>query len=139
MIETFIVLNNYFHDLAVSLVFVTAAAMFLLVRYAERLTLRPPQAEGASGAEFKGLSLFIVSKISVVFWGSALYVIVGGISRVWNMSEFEWADAVRNGQTLALAAKYSILFVLFAYGIYLRVRVRGKISAMRKEVLRVEA
>lgn len=135
MIETLIVLNNYFHDLAISLVFVTAAAMFFLVRYAERLALR----EGATGAEFKGLSLFVVSKVSVVFWGSVFYVIVGSISRVWNMSEFEWADAVRNGQTLALAAKYAILLVLFAYGIYLRVRVRGKISAMRKEVLRVEA
>ncbi|MEK7314340.1 MAG: hypothetical protein AAB065_07670, partial [Deltaproteobacteria bacterium] len=111
MIETLIVLNNYFHDLAISLVFVTAVAMFLLVRYAERFAfrpLRPPQAErteGATGAEFKGLALFVVSKISVVFWGSVLYVIVGGISRVWNMSEFEWADAVRNGQTLALTAK----------------------------------
>ena len=136
MIETLIVLNNYFHDLAVSLVFVTAAAMFLLARYAERLALRPPQAEGA---EFKGLSLFVVSKISAVFWGSVLYVIAGGISRVWNMSEFEWADAVRNGQTLALAAKYAMLMVLFACGIYLRVRARGKISAMSKERLRVEA
>lgn len=124
MIETLIVLNNYFHDLAVSLVFVTAVAMFLLARYA-----------GREGAERKGLALFVVSRLSVVFWGSVLYVLAGGVSRVWNMGEFEWADAVRNGQTLALTAKYSILFVLFAAGIYLRVRAHGKIKAMRKEVL----
>src|SRR3972149_1233743 len=142
MIETLIVLNNYFHDLAVSLVFVTAAAMFLLARYAERLALRPlrlRRTEGTPGAEFKGLSLFVVSKISAVFWGSVLYVIAGGISRVWNMSEFEWADAVRNGQTLALAAKYAMLMVLFACGIYLRVRARGKISRKSKGRTRGEA
>ena len=124
MIETLIVLNNYFHDLAVSLVFVTAVAMFLLARYA-----------GERTAEFKGLSLFVVLRLSAVFWGSVLYVMAGGVSRVWNMTEFEWADAVRNGQTLALTAKYVMLAVLFACGICLWIMARGKVSAMRKEIL----
>ena len=131
MIETLIVLNNYFHDLAVSLVFVTAAAMFLFVRYASRPTPRA----GTPGSDFKGLSLFVISRLSAVFWGSVFYVIAGSVSRIWNMSEFEWADAVRNGQTLALTAKYVMLAFLFAYGICLWVMVRGKVPAMRKEIL----
>lgn len=131
MIETLIVLNNYFHDLAISLVLVTAVAMFLLVRYAERAALRM----GTPGPEFKGLALFVVSRLGAVFWGSVFYVIAGSVSRVWNMSEFEWADAVRNGQTLALTAKYVMLAFLFACGICLWIMVRGKVSAMRKEIL----
>ena len=131
MIETLIVLNNYFHDLAVSLVFVTAVAMFLLVRYAERPALRM----GTPGTEFKGLALFVVSRLGAVFWGSVFYVIAGSVSRVWNMSEFEWADAVRNGQTLALTAKYVMLAVLFACGICLWIMARGKVSVVRKEIL----
>ena len=51
------------------------------------------------------------------------------------MSEFEWADAVRNGQTLALTAKYVMLAVLFACGICLWIVARRKVSAMRKEIL----
>src|SRR3989304_10120829 len=122
MIESLIVLNNYFHDLAISLVLVTAVAMFLLARYAERPALRPlrlRRTEGTPGTEFKGLALFVVSRLGAVFWGSVFYVIAGSGSRVWNMSEFEWADAVRNGQTLALTAKYVMLAGLFACGICL--------------------
>ena len=83
MIETLIVLNNYFHDLAISLVFVTAVAMFLLVRYASdsrfvrsvrlRRSGRVPRARNS-----RALRCLLFRRLSVVFWGSVLYVIVGG-------------------------------------------------------------
>ena len=65
---------------------------------------------------------------------SGVFVFIAGIIRAFTYKDFEWNNAVENGQVPALTIKYIILFILFAYGIYLWVVVHRKVKAIKKEL-----
>ena len=100
-------MNNYFHDLSVSLLALSAFAGFLLARYAER-----------DGEELVGLFVYIRPKLNLVTVWSALFFVFGGMVRLYSLPEFEWADAVRNNQLVGLKAKFVMLAVLLVLGMY---------------------
>ena len=109
MTETLIVLNNYFHDITVALVFVFAAAFLLIFKYFKKI----------SDNEAYALALFIYSRLKRVFLGVIFFVIAGAIIRVLSADDFELADAARNNQMTALKAKYLLLATLFFGGMIL--------------------
>jgi hypothetical protein len=124
MKEVLIVLNNYFHDFAISLVALAALVCLMMANRAER--------NGSS--EVKGLFLFIYPRLFKVLAVSTFFVIVAAAVRVLTLSEFEWADATRNGQTLALKVKYVMLFLIFLSGSYLWRASNKKAKKIKKSL-----
>lgn len=129
MIGILVMLNNYFHDFATALVVVSTYGMLFLVKHAER----------KGGRELKETIIELYPKMVHLTGGSVVFVFVAGIVRSFTYKDYEWHDATASGQVAALMVKHAILFVIFAYGIYLWIKVHRKVSAMRKEISRVEA
>ena len=101
MIEALLVMmNNYFHDLAVGFLFASCVMAHAALR-------RWPEAPAA----FVGL-------LRQVAWGSRAWVIVGGAVRAWFYREYEWLEKAGTAQVPALAAKHVLLFALTAWGIW---------------------
>lgn len=124
MIEVLIVLNNYLHDFAIALVALASLASLFLANHAQRST----------SGEFKGLFLFIYPRLTRVITGATLFVIAAAVVRVLSLSEFEWADATRNDQLLALKVKYAMLLLIFLSGIYFWTTAHKKIRAIKNEL-----
>ncbi len=110
MVETLVVLNNYFNDFFVSMVFVTAIVCSRFVRYGLR----------ATDDESSALVRYALPKLDKIFIVSVICAILGGALRYTVMSDFELADAVRNGQVLAIRVKYVMLILLFTAGVIIR-------------------
>jgi hypothetical protein len=124
MTEVLIVLNNYLHDFAIALVALAAMACVFLANHAER----------SNSAEVKGLFLFIYPRLSRVITGATIFVVAAAVVRVLNLSDFEWADATRNDQILALKVKYVMLILIFISGSYLWSSAHKKSKKMKKSL-----
>lgn len=123
MVSILVMLNNYFHDFATALVVVCTYGMLLMMKYAEQ----------SGGQDSRQMVLALYPKMVHVTGGSVAFVFIAGIVRAFTYKEFEWHDAIAAGQVAALMVKHVILFLLFAYGIYLWVIVHKKVKAMRKK------
>lgn len=124
MLAVLVMLNNYFHDFATALVVVCTYGMLFMVRYAKK----------KGGQDSRQMVLALYPKMVHLTGGSVVFVFIAGIVRAFTYKEFEWNNAVESGQVLALTIKHIILFILFAYGIYLWLIVHRKVKAMRKEM-----
>lgn len=124
MIGILVMLNNYFHDFATSLVLVCSYSMVVMVRYVEQ----------NGGMESKRLVVHVYPKVLHINVGATIFVFMAGIVRTFTYSEFEWYDAAGKGQVVALIIKHILLVIAFSYGVYLWVGVHRKIKAMRKEL-----
>lgn len=123
MVGILIMMNDYFHDFATAIFLTCTYAMLLLVRYVED-----------KGTEAKGLVVGIYPKMLHVNAGAVIFLFMAGIVRAFTYKDYEWANAVGNGQVPALIVKHILLFVLFFYSVYLWVWVHKKIQALRKEL-----
>ena len=101
MIEALIVmLNNYFHDLAVAFRFASSWMAHVVLRHW-------PSAPSPA----------LVRLLRRVAWGSLAWVIVGGWVRAWFYREYEWAPRAGTAQVPALVVKHVLLFALTAWGL----------------------
>lgn len=117
-------LNNYMHDFATALVVVCSFIMTTMIKYAER----------NGGADSKRMITGIYPKMLHLTAGSFIFLLFAGVIRSFTYQEYEWMEAAGRGQVAALMIKHVLLFILFGYGIYLWVRVHGKVKAIRKEL-----
>lgn len=122
MTAVLVMLNNYLHDFATSMVVVSSYAMLLMVRYAEK----------SGGREIKDMVIRLYSKMLHLTVGSFIFLLFAGIIRSFTYKWFEWAEAAGRGQVIALMIKHALLFALFGYGIYLWVIVHRKVKALEK-------
>jgi len=95
-----VMLNNYFHDLAVAFLWASSLLAHVVVRHWPG---RPSAAVGRL--------------LERVAWGSLTWVIVGGAIRAWFYREYEWLPKAGSGQIPALMAKHVLLVGLTAWGL----------------------
>jgi len=101
MIEALLVMmNNYFHDLAVAFLF----AVCVMAQVTLRRWPQPPPP--------------FVAMLRRVAWGSLAWVLVGGAVRVWFYREYEWLPKAGTAQVPALVAKHVLLVGLTAWGLW---------------------
>ena len=101
MIEALLVMmNNYFHDLAVAFLFASCVMA--------QITLR----------RWPGAPSGYVEMLRRVAWGSLAWVILGGAVRAWYYQEYEWLPRAGTAQVPALAAKHVLLVALTAWGLW---------------------
>ena len=109
MIEALLVMmNNYFHDLAVAFLFASCLMAHAALR-------RWPEAPGP-----------FVALLSRVAWGSLAWVIAGGAVRAWFYQEYEWLPKAGTAQVPALAVKHVVLFALTVWGLVGVVRLNAR-------------
>jgi hypothetical protein len=110
MIEAlFVMLNNYFHDLAVAFLFASSLMAHLVVRESEP---RP--------------SARLVRTLRRVAWGSLAWVVLGGIVRVIFYKEYEWLPKAGTAQIPVLMVKHVVMIGLTVWGLI------GVIALQRK-------
>jgi hypothetical protein len=108
-------LNNFFHDLSVGILFANVLLSMFLIRMLEE--------SGSGGGELLARFVRYSSRIT---WGALLFIIVGGIIRTATYRSFEWVEAAGKGQVAALIVKHIVLVGCTAAGIALQIRIARK-------------
>ena len=108
MIEALLVMmNNYFHDLAVAFLFASCLLSHVVVGH------WPGKVPDRVAA--------ILLKTA---WGSLAWVLAGGVVRVIFYKEYEWLPKAGTAQIPALGVKHMVLFALTVWGLYGVIKLR---------------
>jgi len=101
MIEALLVMmNNYFHDLAVAFFFASSLMAHIVVRHWPG---RPSPKVG-----------LLLERVA---WGSLAWVLLGGVVRVIFYKEYEWLPKAGTAQVPALMVKHVVLVGLTVWGV----------------------
>jgi hypothetical protein len=115
MVEALVVmLNNYFHDLAVAFLFASTLMAHLVVRH-------------WPGQPSERLARILMR----VAWGSLVWVLLGGVVRVIFYEEYEWLPKAGTAQIPALMAKHVLMVSLTIWGLIGVLRLKRRVSEVR--------
>lgn len=114
-------LNNYFHDLAVGILFANILLSLIFCRLIEK-----------RGIDSGDLVNDFVRLSSRITWGALTFIVAGGIVRTATYKSFEWAEAAGRGQVTALIVKHLLLVGCTVAGIILQVRVSRKYAGGKR-------
>jgi len=111
-------LNNYFHDLSVGVLFANVMLTLILIRLLEQ-------------HEKQSLDLLLkfVRLSSRITWGALAFILIGGAIRTLTYRNFEWAEAAGKGQVAALVLKHIILVGCTLAGVGFQIRTYRKYGA----------
>ncbi|MBO8126322.1 MAG: hypothetical protein H0Z38_03695 [Firmicutes bacterium] len=102
-----IMLSNYFHDLAVGILF----SAMLLTWYLHRSALEMGYSPGQNTLVKK-----VVQRMHYAALGAWVWILIGGIIRTINYRRYEWLPAAGRGQVTALVLKHIVLAAVAIYG-----------------------
>jgi hypothetical protein len=120
----FVMMNNYFHDVATAMLAACALTMRLFMARFGR----------ESGSDAFGLLRRLHLSIGRIVRFSFGWVIVSGAIRIGTFGSFEWPNAVQKGQTYGLLAKYALALFMIVFGAFLWGRVSRKMKKMGHEI-----
>jgi hypothetical protein len=106
-----VMMNNYFHDLAVAFLFASSVMAWVVIRHWPG---RPSEE--------------VVRLLRRVAWGSLAWVLLGGVVRVWFYREYEWLPKAGTAQVPALMVKHVLLVALTIWGLVGVVRL-GRLAS----------
>ena len=106
--------SNYFHDLAVGVLF----SSMLLTWYTHRASETIDDKIGT-----RLLLLKIIQSMRKVALAAWLWIIVGGVIRTINYYEYEWLPAAGRGQVSALIVKHILLGTIAIAGAVIQYRL----------------
>lgn len=107
-----VMLNNYFHDLAVAFMWASSLMAHLVLRYWP----------GKPSRE-------LATILSRVAWGSLAWVLIGGAIRAYFYMDYEWLPKAGTAQIPALAVKHVLLFALTLWGLVGVVKLQRKLKS----------
>jgi hypothetical protein len=110
MLGIAIMLNNFFHDLAVGLL---AANLFVAYFYLKHTA-------DTAAATLQGSFVIYMKRITVY---TLLWILIGGAIRAFFFMDYEWNPAVGRGQIPALAVKHIVLVSVIVYGVIIQKRL----------------
>lgn len=117
-----VMLNNFFHDLAVGILFANVVLTLILIRLLNEYRAKT----GELVNKFARLSARIT-------WGALAFIIVGGVIRTIAYRDFEWAEAAGKGQIAALVVKHIVLVACTVAGVGLQIRMSRRYKARDRE------
>ncbi len=117
----FIMMNNYFHDVATALLAASGIAMWLIVK----------KYDDNTNTDVTVYFLSIYRGITKLARFSLCWILIGGIPRTIAYKDFEWANAVGKNQVPALIAKHVLAFALVGTGVYLWVKLNNRIKDIK--------
>lgn len=108
-----IMLNNYFHDLAVAVLFVNVILTWSYIKFFTQ------NIEKEKLKQFMKFSL----KLTII---SLFFILLLGIPRAIFYKEYEWLPAAGRGQVNALIVKHIILATLTIFAIVQEIRIKKR-------------
>lgn len=118
-----VMLNNYFHDFSVALLF----SSLLVVAVIERVGGKP---EFNSCLELSYRIYRVMIRFIIGAW---IFIIVGGVIRTITYAEYEWSEAAGRGQVAALIVKHILLVSFVVAGTWLQLRLRSRFRSIKDE------
>jgi hypothetical protein len=117
----FIMMNNYFHDVATALLLASGITMWVIYRKLGAAT------EESATDYFLRLyqSITRLAKFSLV------WIVIGGIPRTLAYREFEWANAVGKSQVPALIVKHILAFIFVGTGAYIWIKLSRRVREIK--------
>ncbi|MCF7823143.1 MAG: hypothetical protein K9N35_03135 [Candidatus Marinimicrobia bacterium] len=114
----FIMLNNFFHDFAVALLFVSLFGLSYLYKSSKKDLSRD------------GMTLYIgiYNYFRKAIWIAWIWIIIGGVIRTMAYEQYEWLPAAGRGQIVALIVKHILLVSLVIWGLVIQTRLRRSMS-----------
>jgi uncharacterized membrane protein len=119
----FIMMNNYFHDVATALL---AASGFVIWVIVKRYDLT------AKASETTEYFLRIYRSATNFAKFSLIWIVIGGVPRTLFYKEFEWSNAVGKSQVPALIVKHILAFILVGTGVVLWIKINNKVKLIQK-------
>ncbi len=122
----FILMSNYFHDVATALLLASGIVMRVIVKNLEK-------EKGADEAQTRYFTALYRS-VTYLAWFSVAWIVAGGVLRIATFSSFEWPNAVEKHLETGLIVKYIIALCMTAAGAVLWVRLARRMknpSSMR--------
>jgi hypothetical protein len=120
----FIMMNNYFHDVATALLAASGITMWIIVK-------KFPHGSDLSVTSF---FLKIYEGVTKLAKFSLIWILVGGIPRTLAYREFEWANAVGKEQVPALIVKHLLAFTLVGTGAFLWIKLSRRIKDIKSSL-----
>lgn len=109
-----VMLNNWFHDFAVALLFACLLVLGAIYR-------RIRDQDDPSWHRFARYFTSLFNKVIVGCW---VVIILAGIVRTLAYERFEWSEAAGKGQVAVLVLKHVILVTLVVSGTFMQLRLR---------------
>ena len=114
----FILMSNYFHDVATAMLLAAGAAMWIIMKTYERM----------NSPVLKPLLLSLSRSMIRIVWVSIAFIVIGLVLRLMTLRQFEWANAVNNDIIPGLVAKYIIATIMLAAGMFLWIALIKKLK-----------
>ncbi|MBI4689785.1 MAG: hypothetical protein HY754_05920 [Nitrospirae bacterium] len=121
LIAVFIMMNNYFHDVAIATLLASGVTMWLMVK-----NLGDKRDEPA-------IKYFLAMhhRMTLLAKFSIYWIMVGGIPRILAYKRFEWANAVETNHVSCLIIKHIITFIFVCSGVYVWLRLGKRIKQIK--------
>lgn len=114
----FILMSNYFHDVATAMLISTWAAMWIIMRTYEQM----------KSPALKPLLVQLFESMTRIFWVSIAWIVLGFVPRISTIHQFEWANALKNEIVPGLVAKYVIALIMLSAGLFLWIALIRKLK-----------
>ncbi|MFZ2199157.1 MAG: hypothetical protein WAV13_15575 [Thermodesulfovibrionales bacterium] len=118
----FIMMNNYFHDVATALLLASGVAMWVIVN----------KLGDSNDERVVRYFLDIYKSITRLAKFALGWIIIGGIPRVLAYRDFEWANAAGKGQVPALIVKHILFFAFVGAGAHVWIKISRRIKSLRE-------
>ncbi|MBI5103027.1 MAG: hypothetical protein HZB33_14515 [Nitrospirae bacterium] len=116
----FIMMNNYFHDVATAMLFATGLIMWLIVRHYNK----------AGNEDLGHFVLRMHRRMRGVILVSLVWITVSAIPRILTFTRFEWHTAVEKKHIIGLIAKHTVAFIILVSGAMLWIHLNRLIKAL---------
>lgn len=118
----FIMMSNYFHDVATAMIMASSVAMWVILkRYEDNAK---PDAMAFLLRLYQG-----ISKMVIVSW---VWILSAGLLRLITFNTYEWPNAVENHHEHGLTVKYGIALAMMAGGAWLWIMVMKRMKAITR-------
>lgn len=120
-LAVFILMNNYFHDVATAMLLASGIAMWMIVKNIEN------RKDKAVMDYFMNLS----QSVKKIGRFSLYWILLGGIPRIFAFKDFELAHAISKNQVSGLIVKHMIAFLFVTAGTYVWIKINARIKNLR--------
>jgi hypothetical protein len=118
---TFLLMNNYFHDVATALLMASGVAIWVI-------TNKFGQSEDRAVTEY---FLRVYAGMTRLARFALIWILVGGVPRTLFYRKFEWNTAVEHGQVAAIIVKHVLVFSIVGTGAYLWMRLGRRVKEIK--------
>lgn len=116
---TFILMNNYFHDVATAMLLACGIVLGVMLKHLGEE--RDEAVMRYAAALFRG--------VTVLFRFSGLWIIASGMLRIATFRSFEWHNTVQKHFEAGLLVKYGIAAAMMIVGAFLWVKLSRRMKS----------